>query len=216
MSFGFLLAFWIVASTVVNVRERTRGTTGGIVCMIRRQPRSYWGMILAHLGVAVFIVGVTLVKGYETERDVQMKVGDTVQVGGYVFRFDGVTDRKGPNYTAARGAVAVSRNGTVIETLYPEKRAYNAGGMPMTNAAIDSGITGDIYVSMGEPVDRRRVDHPRLFEAIHHVGVGGIRADGAGRLPRADGPPLPDGRSDPSPLRRALRRARRGLGMHTS
>ena len=103
--------------------------------------------------MAVFIVGVTLVKGYETERDVQMKIGDTVSVGGYVFRFDGVTERKGPNYTAARGAVAVSRGGTVIETLYPEKRAYNAGGMPMTNAAIDSGITGDIYVSMGEPVD---------------------------------------------------------------
>jgi len=151
VSFGLLLAFWIVASTVVNVRERTRGTTG-IVAFFRRQPRSYWGMILAHLGVAVFIVGVTLVKGYETERDVQMKVGDTVGVGGYVFRFDGVTERKGPNYTAARGAVAVSRNGTLIETLYPEKRAYNAGGMPMTNAAIDSGITGDIYVSMGEPV----------------------------------------------------------------
>ena len=191
VSFGLLLAFWIVASTVVNVRERTRGATGGIVGLLRRQPRSYWGMILAHLGVAVFIVGVTLVKGYETERDVQMKIGDTVSVGGYVFRFDGVTDRKGPNYTAARGAVAVSRGGTVIETLYPEKRAYNAGGMPMTNAAIDSGITGDIYVSMGEPVDGRRLDHPRLFEALHHLGVVGIRADGAGRIPRADGPPLP-------------------------
>jgi cytochrome c-type biogenesis protein CcmF len=153
VSFGLLLAFWIVASTVVNVRERLRGASGGIVAQMRRQPRSYWGMILAHLGVAVFIVGVTLVKGYETERDVQMKIGDTVSVGSYVFRFDGVTDRKGPNYTAARGAVNVSRNGTSIETLYPEKRAYNAGGMPMTNAAIDSGITGDIYVSMGEPVD---------------------------------------------------------------
>jgi len=152
VSFGLLLAFWIVASTVVNIRERTRGMTGGIIARIRRQPRSYWGMILAHLGVAVFIIGVTLVKGYETERDVQMRVGDTVSVGSYVFRFDGVTERKGPNYTAARGAVSVSRNGTVIETLYPEKRAYNAGGMPMTNAAIDSGITGDIYVSMGEPV----------------------------------------------------------------
>ena len=152
VSFGLLLAFWIVASTVVNILERTRGTPGGIVALFRRQPRSYWGMILAHLGVAVFIVGVTLVKGYETERDVQMRIGDTVEVGGYTFRFDGVTDRKGPNYTAARGAVAVSRGGTLVETLYPEKRAYNAGGMPMTNAAIDSGVTGDIYVSMGEPV----------------------------------------------------------------
>ena len=97
---------------VVNVRERGRGVRGGVVAQLARQPRSYWGMLLAHLGVAVFIVGVTLVKGYEIERDVRMDVGDTVAVGGYAFRFDGVTDARGPNYRAARGTFAVSRDGT--------------------------------------------------------------------------------------------------------
>src|SRR5205807_1248410 len=105
-----------------------------------------------HLGIAVFIIGVTMVKGYETERDVKMSVGDTVAVGGHVFQFDGVTQQKGPNYQALRGAFRVSKNGAFVENLYPEKRHYNAGGMPMTNAAIDSGLTGDLYVSMGEPV----------------------------------------------------------------
>ena len=77
----------------------------------RAQPRSYYGMLVAHCGVAVFIVGVTLVKGYEVERDLRMAPGDTVTVGGYVFRFDGTRDVMGPNYRAARGTVAVSRDG---------------------------------------------------------------------------------------------------------
>ena len=149
VAFGLLLAFWIVAATFTGVRERV----GGVAANMRRQPRSYWAMVLAHLGIAVCIVGVTMVKGYETERDVRMGVGDTVAVAGYVFRFDGVTQQRGPNYRATRGAVAVLRNGAYVETLYPEKRIYNAGGQPMTNAAIDSGPFGDIYVSMGEPVD---------------------------------------------------------------
>jgi cytochrome c-type biogenesis protein CcmF len=152
VSFGLLLAFWIMASTFVGVRERVRNGQGGVLARLARQPRSYWGMVLAHVGVAVFIVGVTMVKGYESERDVKMNVGDTVSVGGYDFRFDGVTQARGPNYQATRGAFTVSRNGAYVENLYPEKRMYNARGMPMTNAAIDSGPFGDIYVSLGEPV----------------------------------------------------------------
>jgi cytochrome c-type biogenesis protein CcmF len=153
VSFGLLLGFWIVMATVVGIRERVRNATGGLRTRLARQPRSYWGMVVAHLGIAVFIVGVTMVKGYETERDVKMNVGDSVTVGGYTFRFDGVTQQRGPNYQAQRGAFTVTKNGAYVENLYPEKRMYNAGGMPMTNAAIDSGPFGDLYVSMGEPVD---------------------------------------------------------------
>jgi cytochrome c-type biogenesis protein CcmF len=152
VSFGLLLALWIVTSTVVGVRERVRGVRIGLLAQLRRQPRGYWGMVLAHLGVAVFIVGVTLVKGYEAERDVRMAVGDTLTMGSYTFRFDGVTETVGPNYKAARGIFDVAKNGQHDRTLYPEKRFYNAGGMPMTNAAIDSGPFGDRYVSLGEEV----------------------------------------------------------------
>ena len=153
VSFGLLLAAWIVATTVVNVRERSRGVRGGIVAQLRRQPRSYWGMIVAHLGIAVFIVGVTLVKGYQIERDVRMNVGDTVTVGAYTLRFDGTTEATGPNYRAERGGFDVARNGEHVTTLKPEKRLYNAGGMPMTESAIRTTLTGDLYVSLGEPVD---------------------------------------------------------------
>jgi cytochrome c-type biogenesis protein CcmF len=151
VAFGLLLALWLVAATLTGVIERVRGARG-ITTKLRRQPLSYWAMVVAHLGIAAVVVGITMVKGYEVERDVKMNVGDTVAVAGNVFRFDGVSDVRGPNYRAARGTITISRGGAVVKTLYPEKRSYNAGGQPMTNAAIDSGPFGDLYVSMGEPV----------------------------------------------------------------
>jgi len=153
VSFGLLLAFWIVASTAVNLLERGPGVRGGILAQLARQPLSYWGMIVAHLGIAVFIVGVTMVKGYEIERDVRMAVGDTITVNGFTLRFDGTTDVRGPNYRAMRGTFYVTRNGEPFTTLHPEKRLYNAGGQPMTDAAIRKMVTGDLYVSLGEPVE---------------------------------------------------------------
>jgi cytochrome c-type biogenesis protein CcmF len=152
VSFGLLLAAWVVAATVVGVRERIRHARGGLFARLASQPRAYWGMTVAHLGVAVFIVGVTMVKGYETERDVRMAVGDAITVGGYTFRFDGTRDVTGPNYTAARGTVEVTRDGRRVATLHPEKRLYHVQQMPMTEAAIRSSILGDLYVSLGEPV----------------------------------------------------------------
>jgi cytochrome c-type biogenesis protein CcmF len=110
-------------------------------------------MQLAHLGVAVFIIGVTVVKGYETERDVRMNVGDTVNAGGYMFSFDGVRDIQGPNYMATEAHFTVTRDGKRVTELLPQKRHYNASGMPMTEAAIDTGLFRDLYVSMGEPIE---------------------------------------------------------------
>ncbi len=109
-------------------------------------------MLLAHFGVAVFVTGVTLVKGYDSERDVRMEPGDVVELGGYTFRLDGVRDVQGPNYVAARAQIQVSRHGRAVTTLYPEKRIYTVQNMPMTEAAIDTGFTRDLYVSLGDAV----------------------------------------------------------------
>src|SRR4029453_17961082 len=98
-------------------------------------------MHLAHIGVAVFIVGVTIVTGYQSEQDVRMDVGDTVNAGGYSFRFNGVSRVAGPNYEAAQAELEVSRNGTVVNKMYPEKRNYTASGTVMTETAIDSGLS---------------------------------------------------------------------------
>ncbi len=152
VSFGLLLAAWILFTAGLNLWQRLRGVSGGLWARFAAQPRGYYGMLVAHCGMAVFIVGVTLVKGYEVERDLRMAVGDVVTVGENAFRFDGVEAVTGPNYRAARGAVAVIRDGKTVMTLRPEKRIYNAQQMGMTEAAISTGITGDLYVSLGEAV----------------------------------------------------------------
>jgi cytochrome c-type biogenesis protein CcmF len=151
IALGLLLAFWVIASLFVGLRQRLAGQ-GGFMQRVRAQSLSYYGMQLAHLGVAVFIIGVTMVKGYETERDVRMEIGDTVTAGGYLFRLEGVSEAEGPNYIAARAHVSISKDGSPVTELFPEKRQYNASGMPMTEAAIDTGLFSDLYVSMGEQI----------------------------------------------------------------
>lgn len=148
---GLLMSFWIIASLVISLRQRLSGQSAFMV-RVRRQSLSYYGMQLAHLGVALFIIGVTLVKGYETERDVRMNVGDTVAAGGYEFRFNGVTETQGPNYVAGVGHVIVNKDGKLVGELLPEKRQYNVSGMPLTEAAIQTGVFRDLYVSLGEPI----------------------------------------------------------------
>ena len=155
IAFGLLLSFWVIASLVVSLQQRWSGH-GPFMQRVRNQSLSYYGMQLAHLGVAIFIIGVTVVKGYATERDVRMDIGDTVDASGYVFRFDGVREIQGPNYVAAEARVTVSRNGKLVTELFPQKRHYNASGMPMTEAAIDTGLFRDLYVSLGEQIPGTR------------------------------------------------------------
>ncbi len=154
VSLGLMLALWIVLTALLNLRERTKTISGklSIIQKLRMQPRAYYGMQVAHIGVAVFIVGVTIVTGYQSEQDVRMEVGDTVSAGGYTFKFNGVSRAAGPNYEAARADIEVSRNGVTTNRMFPEKRSYTASGNVMTETAIDSGIFRDLYVSLGEPV----------------------------------------------------------------
>ena len=153
VSFGLLLAFWIIASIFVSLWHRIKSSGHkGLFAKLSKQSRSYYGMHFAHFGIAIFIIGVTMVNSYETEKDVRMDIGDTVDVGGYTFRFNGTDTVPGPNYQGIRGDVEVFRNGERINLMYPEKRTYNASGMAMTEAAIDTGIFRDLYVALGEPL----------------------------------------------------------------
>jgi cytochrome c-type biogenesis protein CcmF len=156
LALGILLAVWVAVAGVVNLRERVlqlrASTSVPVSTALRRLPRGYWGMLVAHFGVAVFIVGVTLVRGYEVEKDVRMGPGDTVAVGGYQFRLDGLKRIQGPNYDATRGVISVTRDERPVATLHPEKRFFTVQQMPMTEAAIDTGLTRDLYVSLGEPL----------------------------------------------------------------
>jgi cytochrome c-type biogenesis protein CcmF len=154
LSLGLLLAVWIVTTSAIGLRERLTHVAGSSLAgRLASVPRSYWGMLVAHCGIAVFVVGVTMVKGFETEQDVRMNVGETATIGGYTFRFDGTQDVAGPNYTAARGTFRVSYDGSETAIMYPEKRRYPVQNQVMTEAAIDPGWLRDLYVSLGEPLD---------------------------------------------------------------
>ena len=153
-SLGLLLAIWIVVTALLNLRDRVRTTTGQLPLLrkLRMQSRSYYGMQLAHVGVAVFIVGVTIVTAYQAEQDVKMSSGDKVSVGGYDFRLKGIREVAGPNYRAVRAEIDITRDGNLLRTMYPEKRTYLASGNAMTETAIDTGVFRDLYISLGEPV----------------------------------------------------------------
>ncbi|MEO8346312.1 MAG: heme lyase CcmF/NrfE family subunit [Betaproteobacteria bacterium] len=153
VALGLFLALWIVATTVAAVAHRLRSAPqNGIGEKLAANPAAWYGMLLAHLGVAVFIVGVTLVKGYGVEENVPLDVGQSITVNGEEYTFRGVTPVTGPNYRGVAGIIEVRREGKLVETMRPEKRVYNASGSSMTEAAIDAGFLRDRYVSLGEPV----------------------------------------------------------------
>ena len=158
VAFGLLMAAWIAAATVTVFVQRLRNAPQrGFADKLRANAPAWYAMLLAHFGVAVFIAGVTLVKGYEVERDVRLDVGQSVDVAGDTYTFRGVTQAPGPNYDATIGAIDVTHDGRRVATLAPQKRAYRASGQVMTEASIQSRIGGDRYVSLGEPVSDKGI-----------------------------------------------------------
>ncbi|GAA5090775.1 heme lyase CcmF/NrfE family subunit [Paenalcaligenes hermetiae] len=148
VALGIALAAWISSAVVMGIFKRMRATRSGLLA----QPRSWMGMHIAHLGVAVFLVGVTLVMGYETEQDIRMAPGQTVTAAGYELTFRGVRSELGANYAAQVGDIVLSRDGRQLRLMHPEKRNYFSSEMPMTEVAIDANGLRHLYVALGEPL----------------------------------------------------------------
>jgi len=152
---GLFLALWIFASSAQQVYQRLRPqpqTSQPLSARMLATTRSWWGMVLAHAGIAVFTLGITIVKGFESEIAVRMLPGDVAHLAGYDFRFDGVEQYQGSNYSASRGLLHVSKNGIERAVLAPEKRNYSVQNMPMTEAGISPHIIHELYASLGEPL----------------------------------------------------------------
>ena len=155
-SVGLMFGLWIVSTIAVQLLNAMRDANQGLSWRrLGLLSASIWGMNIAHLGIAAFVVGVTLVKSYEAEVESRMTVGQTIALRDYSLRFDRLEEHAGPNYDAVRGHFSLLQQGKVIEQLHPEKRVYRASKQPMTEAAIDRSLTRDIYLSMGEPLDAR-------------------------------------------------------------
>ncbi|MDZ7754288.1 MAG: heme lyase CcmF/NrfE family subunit [Gammaproteobacteria bacterium] len=198
---GLFAAFWIVVTALYGVRRQMGGKG------MRGLSLGFGGMTVAHTGMAVFVVGVTLTSAYSIEQDVRMAPGDSLEVKDYRFQFEGVAPHRGANYRSTMGTMDVYEGGERVTTLYPEKRYYASQENPMTEAAIDAGVTRDLYVALGEPVGSGawavRVYHKPFIQWIWFgclmMGIGGllasfdrryrlarrvVRAGGAGATPR--------------------------------
>ncbi|MBY6226606.1 heme lyase CcmF/NrfE family subunit [Ferrimonas balearica] len=148
---GLFTATWITATLVQGFIRECRDTDGSFT--MRRITRSYVGMQIAHLGIAMAIVGGTVVSHFESERSVRMGPGISESLAGYTFTYEQTRMVQGPNYTAEQGVVTVTQDGDYVTTLYPDRRQYNVRTMDMTEAGIDWGFFRDLYVTMGDPLD---------------------------------------------------------------
>jgi len=160
---GGTLGGWIVLSGAWQIFQRllllrSSGSSGS-------PGLAWWGMHLAHFGVAVLVLGITGVKSFQVERDVRMGIGDEVVVAPYRYKLESVGNHLGPNYMALRAQVAVFEGDRQVRTLSPEKRRYVSSAMPMTEAAIDSNLWRDLYVSLGEPLAS---EPPQWSMRIYH------------------------------------------------
>jgi cytochrome c-type biogenesis protein CcmF len=181
---GIAAAVWITLTAIQNVREK--------VAQRKRWtdlPRSFYGMTTAHIGVAVFVVGVTLSNAFSIEKDVRMDPHKPLELtAGYSFIFEGTQPLKGPNYQADQGIVRVLKNGKEVMSLHPEKRVYLVQRMPMTEAAIDWGFTRDIYVALGEPLSDDGAWSVRVYYKpfIRWIWLGGLLMALGGLLAATD------------------------------
>ncbi len=149
---GLTAAFWIIASSLSTVRERLKHRKNKWVALTTI-PRSFYGMTLAHIGFAVTIIGITITSTHSIDVHERMVPGDNVSFAGYDFTLETLRTVPGPNYKATEAVVNVSRDGEAVSTLRTQKRIYTVRNMPMTEAGIDGGLTRDIYVSLGEPLE---------------------------------------------------------------
>ena len=145
------LAIWVTASTAFGLFYRLRNKRNRLSAVLHT-PAAFWGMSIAHVGIAVFTVGIALTSIFTQEQTVRMAVGDTHVIDDYTFRFDKLEEIRGANYTAAVGVFQISRNAGSDTELRAEKRFYDVRSDTMTEAGIDAGLTRDLFIALGEPL----------------------------------------------------------------
>ena len=172
---GALAGAWVLGGTLNYFWQRQRKARERVLG-VGQMPSGVTGMILAHLGVGVFLLGVAMTETQSIEKDVRMAPGESITLEGYEFRFQGAQHAEGPNYQAEQGTVEVLENNRVIASLHPQKRLYVAGGKPMTEAAIDAGLRRDLYVAMGEALGDDGAWAIRVYYKpyIRWIWLGGI------------------------------------------
>ncbi len=171
---GLALALWVISSTIQSLLGRIKSIGKG-VASLKLIPANQYGMLLAHLGIAVCIIGVSLTSNYSIERNVRMAPGDSVTVAGYNFKFQRAYDVNGPNYRGVRTDFAISRHGKQVATVHPEKRLYIPDNSATSKAAIKKNLWLDLYVVLGEPINNGAWSVRVYYKPfVRWIWVGGL------------------------------------------
>ena len=161
---GFFLFAWITLNLIYDFISKLI-STGGIRFFFKNI-----GMFMAHLGLALFVIGATVVENNKIEKEVIMNLNEKLDVGGYSFEFVDINENMGPNYSSVIGHFRVYINNEFVTDMYPEKRLYNSSEMPMTEAGIDPGFKRDLYITLGTMIDQDkwsvRIYHKPLIRFI--------------------------------------------------
>ncbi|MEE9445843.1 MAG: heme lyase CcmF/NrfE family subunit [Cocleimonas sp.] len=176
---GLFAGSWITLSALMWVINLGRSPF--------KLPLASWGSVIAHIGMAMTVVGITLVSLYDTEKDVRLEKGQSYEMAGYKFAFEGVESHKVENYRANRATMVITQDGKHITTIHPEKRDYGRDAMPMTEAGIDAGFTRDLFVALGEPLGKNawsfRIYHKPF---VRWIWLGGVLMGFGGLLAALD------------------------------
>ncbi len=185
---AIMLSVYLILAHGDDVLRRARAYGVGLGAGLRKLARSYWGMVIAHCGLAVMVAGITVVSFHEVERDVRMGPGDEVQLGDYRFVFDSMDEYRGPNFDSTRGHFDVYWKDEFVARMNPEKRTYHASRQVMTEAAIDAGFWRDLYVAMGEPLKASNAWAVRIYfkPGIRWIWLGALIMALGGALALSD------------------------------
>lgn len=159
---GWVMAFWIILLHVVELHQRATHRHSFMIGVTKLQ-RSHWAMMLGHIGLAVTVIGIAMVQNYSIERDVRLAPGESFEIQQYNFYFKGLRDKDGPNYDGYIADFEITQDGQYVNTLHAEKRFYRTAKSMMTEAAIDRGITRDLYIAMGERLEDGRSWAIRIY-----------------------------------------------------
>jgi cytochrome c-type biogenesis protein CcmF len=143
---GLILASWVALTAMIWLLNQGRSPF--------KIPAATWGAVIAHIGMAVTVTGITLTSIYSLEKDVRLAPEEEYSLGDYQFKLIGVKEIQRDNYVAYQGTVEARENGKPTILMHPEKRTYRSQSRPMTEAAIDPGIFRDLFVALGEPLGK--------------------------------------------------------------
>ena len=164
---GFALAFWVMLSALLVPVARLRAR--------QPLPAAVIGMVIAHFGIGLATLGITGVQSYKVEKDFALGIGEAATIAGYDFRLSAMRDVRGANYTAVEADVVVSRGGQPVTVLHPQKRLYNSGGNPMTEAGIEVGAARDLFAALGDDLGQGRWSVRLQYKPlIRYIWLGAI------------------------------------------